>query len=76
MGKMNRHILTNNEITDDKSSLQLFSQTGGNSVIFTQLNNNTHRSVEIKTFKNSTAPNIKQMKLRRKYSLGMVSDNN
>ena len=46
---MNRHILTNNEVPDEK--LAALFQTGDNSVNFTELNNRTHRSVEIKTFK-------------------------
>ena len=35
---MDKHIPTNNKITGDKPSLQLFSQTGGNSAIFTEPN--------------------------------------
>ena len=34
-GKTNKHILTSNIITDDKPA---FSQTGGNSVTFAELN--------------------------------------
>ena len=51
------------------------SKTGGNSITFKVLNNWTHRSVKIKTFKNWTAPNMKQLKQGRKYRLGTASNN-
>ena len=59
---MNKHILTNNEITDDKpAELVDVSQTSDNSVNFTRLKNRTHRSVKVKSFKNWIEPNIRGM---------------
>ena len=68
---MDKHIATNNKITGDKPSQQLFpKQVATQPSLMNQINR-AHRSVKIKKFKNWTAPNINQ----RKYRLGRASDN-
>ena len=74
-GKMDKHIPTNSKITGDKPSQQLFPKQVATQPSLLNQTNQTHRSVKIKTFKDWTAPNIKQMKLRQKYCLGTASNN-
>ena len=67
---MGKHIPTNNKITGDKPSQQLFPKQVASQPSLLNQTNRTHRTVKIKAFKNRTAPNIKQIKPQRKYRLG------
>ena len=62
---MDKHILFNNKITDDKPSYQLFPKQIGHTEV-----------LKIKSSKDLTGPNIEQMKLQRKYRLGAANYNN
>ena len=72
---MDKHIPTNNKITGDKPSQQLFPKQVATQPSLLNQTNRTHRSVKIKTLKNWSASNIKQTKLQRKYRLGTASNN-
>ena len=71
---MDKHIPTHNKITCDKPSQQLFPKQVATQPSLLNQTNRAHKSVKIKTFKNWTAPNIKQMKPQRKYRLGTASN--
>ena len=75
MGKMHKHIPTNNKISGDKPSQYLFPKQVATQLSLLNQTNRTHISVKIKTFENWTAPNIKQMKQQRKYRLGTACYN-
>ena len=72
---MDKDIPTNNKITGNKPSLQLFAKQVATQPYLLNQTNRTHRSVTFKTFKHLTAPNIKQMKSQRKYRLRTASNN-
>ena len=51
-GKVDKHIPTNNKITDDKPSHKLFPKQMATQPSLLNQTNRTHRIVKIKTFKN------------------------
>ena len=72
---MDQHIPTNNKITGDKPSQQLFPKQVATQLSYMNQTNRTHRGIKIKTFTNWIASNIKQMKPQRNYRLGTASNN-
>ena len=51
-GQMDKHIPTNNKITNDKPSQQLFPKPVATQPSYLNHTNWTHRSIKIKTFEN------------------------
>ena len=72
---MDKHIPTNNKITGDKPSQQLFPKQVATQPSLLDETNRTHRSVKIKTVKIEQHQYIKQMKPKRMYRLGSASNN-
>ena len=74
---MDKHILTNNRITDDKTRNDFFPDRWKLSYLytFTELKElGTQKGIN-KNIKHWTAPNISQMNPQRKYRLRTVSNN-
>ena len=63
-GKMDKHIPTNNKITGDKPSQQLFPKQVATRPYLLNQTNRTHKSVKIKTLKNKKKK--KRKKVERK----------